>query len=124
VLLATAERRWRADRFDNDFDVRVLTDWLWDEDAHHDEQAAATVIDAANDLAYALGPTRPVVLIPHATLPTVQLARRHHGAWHHTSVGGDSGWCAHRRCAARGLGGLRRARPREPAVLLSRLAGR
>ena len=32
------------------------------------------MIDAANDLAYALGRTRPVVPIPQGTLPTVHLA--------------------------------------------------
>jgi len=73
-LLDTAERRWRADRFEYDHDVRVVTDWVWSTAPHNDEVAAANVIDAANDLAYALGRTRPVVPIPQGTLPTVHLA--------------------------------------------------
>jgi hypothetical protein len=31
--LDNAERRWSADRFKDDHDVRVLTDWIWDTEA-------------------------------------------------------------------------------------------
>ena len=40
-LLDVAERRWTAERFERDQDVRALTDWLWDDGAHTDEGQAA-----------------------------------------------------------------------------------
>ena len=70
-LIDTAERRWTAERFERDHDVRALTDWLWDDDAHIDEGKAASAIEAPNSLAYALGRSRPVVVIPHGAHPTV-----------------------------------------------------
>ncbi len=55
-LIDTAERRWSADRFDNDHDIKALDDWLWDTTtARDDEAAAVSVIEAANSL----GPRSP-----------------------------------------------------------------
>ena len=73
-LVDLAERRWRTERFERDHDVRALTDWLWDDEARTDEVKAASAIEAANSLAYALGRLRPVVAIPHGARPTVSFA--------------------------------------------------
>ncbi len=49
-LIDTAERRWRAERFEGDSDVRVITDWIWDFAPHDDEVEATRVLEAANSL--------------------------------------------------------------------------
>ena len=71
-LVDVAERRWTSERFDADVDARVLMDRLDTLDTPLDELRAASVIEAANGLAYSLGRKRPVVLMPNGIWPTVR----------------------------------------------------
>ena len=130
-LIDTADRRWTADRIDNDHDIKALEDWLWETGArqrgrgaefHRSRQQLGVLARPESFLSSCSRTARTqqsTSLHPSTqTCPAI-----HHGPGHSTREGSDSGRRSHHRCAGGGPQSPRRSRPREPAILLQELAG-